>query len=209
MKQKKTFFDEDIKIDEKLFNNFKLENIASWSHLELWCAIQNVEVNYEFFKGILCGINVISKLYDVILDAICNTEFLDKYLNEAEVIEIIEKIFSPLIESRTFAAQEFWIEVAFNQAKNTYYNEYMSTGIIHDNYKKFQLLNAIFKKSPFAIIKFYDKHKMTIHRYDISFEKWLLKSFSVIKDKSELHSKVYDALCIEEKKQNKLAMFMN
>ena len=54
----KTLFDEDIVIDESLFSNFKISEIASWSHLALWCMINGIDINYAFFKGILCGISV-------------------------------------------------------------------------------------------------------------------------------------------------------
>ena len=113
MKKKKTLFDEDIVIDESLFNNFKISDIASWSHLMLWCTIKVIDVNYAFFKGILCGISVFKKLYDIVLDAILTTDFIDKYLCNIEVIEIIEKLFNDAEESRTFKAKEFWLELAY------------------------------------------------------------------------------------------------
>ena len=91
MKKKKTLFDEDIVIDESLFNNFKISDIASWSHLMLWCTIKGIDVNYAFFKGILCGISVFKKLYDIVLDAILTTDFIDKYLTDSNELFTIAK----------------------------------------------------------------------------------------------------------------------
>lgn len=209
MKRKKNFFDEDIAIEEKLFDNFKLDNIASWSHIELWCAIQNVEVDYTFFKGILCGAGIISKLYDVVLDAVENTEFLDKFIDNPETIEIIEKLFVDSYVSRTYKAKEFWIDIAYKQDYQGDYMSYWNSGTIADTNKKYKLLNAIFKKNQFSVVKFYDKCKMALHHSDIDFERWLLSSFKKSVNKSPLHLKVFKALEAEVKKQTKLAMYLN
>lgn len=209
MKRKKNFFDEDIAIDMKLFDNFKLDNIVSWSHIELWCTIQNIEVDYTFFKGILCGAGVINKLYDVILDAVENTEFLDKFIDNPETIEIIEKLFVASYVSRTYKAKEFWIDIAYKQDYKGDYMRYFNSGIIEDIDKKYKLLNAIFKKNQFSAVKFYNKYKMALHHNDINFERWLLNSFKKFVNKSLLHFKVFKALEVEVKKQTKLAMYLN
>jgi len=209
MHKKKTFFDEDIVIEEKLFDNFKLDNIASWSHLELWCTIQNVEVNYAFFKGILCGAGIISKLYDIILDAIENTEFLDKFIDNPETIQIIEKLFVDSYVSRTYKAKEFWIDIVYKQDYQGDYMSYWHSGTIVDKNNKYKLLNAIFKKTPMTLIAFYDKDKFSLHLKDPSFVNWLVTKCKALSLKNNIFSKIYDALCIEIKKQNNISMYMN
>jgi len=209
MKKKETFFDEDITIEEKLFDNFKIANIASWSHLELWCAIQNVDIDYAFFKGILCGTAVIDKLFDIVLDAISNTEFVDKFLSDPEVIEIIEKLYNDFYVSRTFKAKEFWLEVAYKQDEDSTYVDYYNTGIADDLEKKYKLLNAIFKKNQVSVLKFYDKHKMAIHMYDTTFEHWLLHNFKHLANANQTFNKIYNALCSEVKKLNTISMYLN
>ena len=209
MKKKKTLFDEDIVIDESLFNNFKISDIASWSHLMLWCTIKGIDVNYAFFKGILCGISVFKKLYDIVLDAILTTDFIDKYLCNIEVIEIIEKLFNDAEESRTFKAKEFWLELAYQQDYDNAYSEYFNTGTIYENKQKYKLLNAIFSKNPLLLVKFYDKHKMAVHAYDMTFERWLLKRCDLLSKNSKLFAEIHKAMSAEIHKLNKLSMHMN
>ena len=204
----KTLFDEDIVIDESLFSNFKISEIASWSHLALWCTINGIDINYAFFKGILCGISVFQNLYNIVLDALQTTEFLDKYLCNIEVIEIIEKLFNDAEVSRTFKAKEFWLELAYQQDYGNAYSDYFNTGTIYENKQKYKLLNAIFRKNPLLLVKFYDKHKMAVHTYDITFEKWLLKKCEAIAAKRKIFVKIWQALRVEVIKLNKLDMYL-
>lgn len=198
---KKTFFDNDIVINEKLFENFQITNIVSWSHLELWCAINNIELTYAFFKGILCGSVIISKLYSIILDAINTTNFLDAHINNVETIEIIEKIYSNNV---VYSCYDIWQKIITNQK----YFEDEETDE-HTNYKKYNLLTSIFIKNPYVILKFYDIHKISLHLYDNVFITWLLKISEQLKNKNKLNINVYNALLSEVKKSRNIVMYLN
>ena len=206
-KSKQNFFDEDIGIDKSLFVELKISDIVCWSQLELYCVVRGTTIDSKFFRGIVCGTELIGKLYDLVLDAIENSDVVDQYL-DADLIELIEKVYSPLSESRTYAAKEFWLDVAFNEDQLSY-NNYHSSGIVETNTKKYTLLSAIFKKSPYAILKFFDKRCFVLHQYDEPFERWLLNKCMKKAVSDKLFLKITAALKKQVDKMNNISMHMN
>lgn len=208
-----TFLDEDIPIDKELLQEFPVDSIVSWSHLELWCATRSIEVNKDVVWFITTGAFYVDSLYEIILDAITTSDFISEYVNTVEYVELVYKLFQPTRSHKVFeySAKKAWIEYL-----NTHggviqpwrFNNRLS--YTDDDYvRMYKLMKAIDNRFPLIIIHFYEKFKQTLHVYDLSFAEWVLKRTRIKADNSPVFKKILVAMEKEFRSRQRIASFLS
>lgn len=210
-----TFLDEDIPIDKSLLQDFPINNIVSWSYLELWCATRSIEVNKEFIWFITTGAFYLDSLYDILLDTITTTDFITQYVNTVDYVELIYKLFQPTRSHKVFeySAKQAWLE--FLRNRDVEAGKQWGMGIkkryffADDDYvRMYKLMKALDNRFPLLIIQFYDKFKKTLHLYDLSFAEWILKRTRIKADNSPVFKKILVAMEKEFKNRQRIVSFL-
>jgi len=209
MTKQKTFLDEDIPIDTAFFADFPAKDIVSWAHLELWCATRSIEMNKDVVWFITTGAVYIDTLYDIILEAIETTDFINEYVNRVEYVELVYKLFQPTRSNKKYeyTAKQAWIKyLNDHDDKYVWFRPAMAG---NDDYARmYKLMSAIDKRFPLLLIHFYNKFKQTLHLYDLSFTEWIMKRSSIKAQHSKLFKKIYAAMEKEFKANQRIASFL-
>ena len=203
-----TFLDDDIKVDEKLFDNFPIDTLSCWAHLELWATIHNIPIDKNFVKFITVGSVYSNVLYDIILDAIKTTNFLNEHINDINFIELLYKLYTPLAAAQIYSAKNKWIAYMGNNRmfESKMWNGYTPTEYLN---RKYAMLTTLDTRFPTLLISFYNKNARILHSIDETFVIWLFERCKIKADYSNLFAKIYDAMSSEAQKQRNIKMHLN
>ena len=129
-------------------------------------------------------------------------------MNDVEYVELLSKLFQTLVECRTYTAKEIWLNYAFEH-DNKSYTEYEYLLPQDEEQLKYQLFSALDNRFPLLMVKFYDKHKLDLHRIDPQFIQWLFLRSKQKADVNKTFKKIYETMCKEASNQRNTLMHLN
>lgn len=189
-------------LDLTPFENVDLKSISSWSQVELWCAVSGVEADSRVFKFFLCGIPLLDSVEKMMFEAVALSDSCDRFLDDVEVIEFLVAMF----EDR---GKAYWSSAVVKQWYHLFDGDY---AILRDEAEEkknaYKLLEAIDKKAPMLLIKYYDKHKTLVHRFAKELKAFIFrKTFQKAKH-NKTFAEIYDVMLKYDKQYDNLNMFL-
>lgn len=192
-------------IDMSIFEKFDMPNVASWSQIELWCALNGVDIDNNLFCFFLCGMIISSNIKEMMIDVISNSDICNEAMNKLNTIKCLVSLTTTgdIIFSNNFVKSEVfdkWLSI---------YGGY-DLGVSRFTQKDlFSILGKIDKKCPLLLIKYYDKNKQSMYFYDRSMVEFILRLTEQKAKYSQMFQQVYQVMLQDKKKYENIKMFMN
>ena len=188
-----------------MLESFPLDDLVSWSHLELWCATRSIEIDKNFVWFITCGAVFVDSLLDIIVDAIKNSNFITAYVYDTEYAQLVYRMFSYTKQSGTFAskAKDVWFSWLIEHNRDVL--------TMFQKERFYRIMTALDNRFPVLLIKFYDIYKKELHQYDQEFAMWIFKRCKLKAQyytKTEIFKQLYAAMEKDWMRMQNIVAFM-
>lgn len=196
------FFDCPYKrIDFSALRGIAPGNILSWAQVEMYSAINGVEIDDQLLCGLIGASFYYNNLVYALGDEIANGSGLDEYVKNGKFVEVmfsVASVCSPTKLEWLIAVSDFF-EGGFSGNKPGETRRRIKSAYIE----------CVFQKSPASLVRFYEKFKHDLFRYDEHFISWLEKRLSEKSKEDPRFSKLAVAVSADVRECRSTHAFLN
>lgn len=201
-----TFLDKDFTVDNALFEKLKVKTLATWEELELRAALSDTSIDMRIFSFMLVGALFYESIDKIVLHAF-ETPCIDKLFTSCEVLELIYKVYPPMLKARMYSGVKCWLDFASAKGDTDALQRYHMSDLNGYDARRHALLKLADAKFPLTVVEFYNAHRKELQAIDSYFELWLLKTWS--QRKSPEGKQIYEALARLHADSLNVKKFMN
>lgn len=182
--------------------DFNSDSGISWAELELKSIIHGFSDNKILCRYMIALTWLWNDMAKTVTEGILSSQFWNCFNNDISLISDIYELYAKVPRKKENLPDgniKYIADNIYKEARNLQLKPKCLSPILTYEVRKYMLFNAVERRFPLLLIKYYVANAKRIHKEDEQFAIWLKQKIYERSKESELFSKIYKCMMIDFK----------